>query len=94
MYDYLANVKLYTKLRKEIGIIGSEEVHIGPNKIKRLSQFFSVKVKLNYLKNSDYHYFYTVHIDGITFGAVSDLKEIKELGLTEKDFKREAEVWG
>lgn len=96
MYNFLENVKLYVKIQEELGIENSGVVQINVEKIKKLSRFFSTKVKLEYYSNAhtEYKYFYHLCIDNVKFLATSDLSVAKGLGLTEEDFKKGAEVWG
>jgi len=96
MNDFLENAKLYLKIKEEMGIIDADDIQVSSNKIKELSQFFSVKTKLAYEGSLDltYRYFYNLCIDGVTFIAVSNLVEARKNGLVESQFKEEAEVWG
>lgn len=96
MEDLLENAKLYLKIKKEMGFMGLNNVQIRPSKIKELSQFFSIKTRLSYVDNFEltYRFYYSLHIDGVDFIAVSDEVEAWEQGLILDDFKRGAEVWG
>ena len=94
MYNFLENAKLYLKIQEEMGVIGSENIHISVDKIKALSSFFNAKVKLKYVENLEYRYFYCLTVDGVEFVAVSDWEEAWENGLVEKQFKEGVEVWG
>ena len=94
--DFVEKVKLYKQIQEELGITNNASIHINAEKIKKLSRFFSTKVKLEYYSNAhtEYKYFYHLCIDGIDFVAVSNLEKILDLGLTEDDFKKGAKVWG
>lgn len=96
MYDFLENVKLYVKIQEELGIVNSGVVQISVDRIIKLSEFFSKKVKLMYACNPTvkYKYHYELCIDNVKFLATSDLSVAEGLGLTEEDFKKGAEVWG
>ena len=96
MYDFVEKAKLYKQIQEELGIVDSDSIHINAEKIKRLSQFFSTKVKLEYYSkaNTVYKYFYHLCIDGIDFVAVSNQEKIFDLGLTIEDFREGAEIWG
>lgn len=96
MEEFLENAKLYLKIKKEMGLMGINNVQISHSKIKELSQFFSIKTKLSYGDDPEltYRYFYSLSIDGVDFIAVSDDVEALEHGLILDDFKRGAEIWG
>ncbi len=96
MYDFLEKAKLYKQIQEELGILDIDSIHINAEKIKRLSQFFSTKVKLKYYSKArtEYKYFYYLCIDDIDFVAVSNQEQIFDLGLTIEDFREGAEIWG
>ena len=94
MYNLLENARLYLKIQEEMGVIGSENIHISVDKIKALSSFFNAKVKLHYNDGLDYKYFYSLTVDDVEFIAVSNWEEAWENGLVEKQFKEGVEVWG
>ena len=94
--DFVEKVKLYKQIQEELGITNNASIHINAEKIKRLSQFFSTKVKLKYYSKArtEYKYFYYLCIDDIDFVAVSNQEQIFDLGLTIEDFREGAEIWG
>lgn len=94
MYNFLENARLYLKIQEEMGVIGSNTVHISVDKIKALSSFFNAKVKLHYNDGLDYKYFYSLTVDGVEFVTVSEWEEAWENGLVKYQFKEGAEVWG
>lgn len=96
VYDFIEKAKLYKQIQKELGIVDSENLHINADKIKKLSRFFSTKVKLEYYSeaHTEYKYFYHLCIDGVDFVAISNWQEARQLGLVEEEFKEGVEVWG
>lgn len=96
MYDFLANAKLFLRIREEMGVLDADtnKIYISVDRIKALSKFFSVRVKLGYDKDTELNYFYFLTIDGVNFVASSNWEEARENGLVEIQFKEGAEVWG
>ncbi len=96
MYNFLENAKLYLKIREEMGAIGSNYIHISVDRIKKLSKFFSSKVRLDYdyTVEDDNKYFYYLTIDGVDFMATSNYEEACNEGLRDSDFRRRALIWG
>jgi len=96
MHEFLENAKLYLKIQGKMGIVGSKNLQVSVNKIKELSEYFHVKVRLEYGESKDlaYNYFYHLSIDGVDFIAVSDWEAAFEQNLLEINFKEGIEVWG